>query len=298
MKPIVFIHTNKTQLLGAKVAAYALKRASAHPEEFEVQTIELENYSHLTSYDGQPFVRDGEEVVWHYAEMQSFTLLRFLPPQLMNYQGRSIVIDPDIFAIGDVWELLSRDMQGKAVMCRKKGDDWATSCMLMDNAKLTDWKWEQQVDEMFSRKRDYQKWVNLELEPAESVGLLEDVWNDFDHLDEHTKFVHNTRRITQPWRTGLPFQDLHQTAASREKKQKSLKYKVRALLGKQKDTHRPHPDKRQQDFFFGLVSECLEKGIVSKELLQDEITEGRLRADAFDVISSTPPLERTLASLK
>jgi hypothetical protein len=296
MKPTVFIHTNKTQLLGAKISAYALQRASRHADEFNVQLIELENYPHLLNYEGHAFARDGEQVAWHYAEMQSFTLLRFLPPQLMNYEGRSIVIDPDIFAIGDVWELLSRDMEGKSVMARKKGDAWATSCMLMDNAKLTSWKWEQQVDEMFAGHRDYQKWVNLALEPAGSIGVLEDVWNDFDHLDEHTKCVHNTRRITQPWRTGLPFHDLHQTAASREKKQKSLKYKVRALLGKQKDTHRPHPDKRQQDFFFGLVSECLEKGIVSKELLQTEITEGRLRADAFEVISSTPTLDKTLGS--
>ena len=36
-----------------------------------------------------------------------------MPPELMGYQGRAVVIDPDIFAIGDIWELLTRDMQGK-----------------------------------------------------------------------------------------------------------------------------------------------------------------------------------------
>ena len=33
-------------------------------------------------------------------------------------KGRAAVIDPDIFAVGDVWELLSRDMGGKAILCR------------------------------------------------------------------------------------------------------------------------------------------------------------------------------------
>ena len=51
--------------------------------------------------------------IWRNDDLQSFTPLRFLPPQLMGYQGRAVVIDPDIFATGDIWELLSRDMAGK-----------------------------------------------------------------------------------------------------------------------------------------------------------------------------------------
>ena len=40
-------------------------------------------------------------------DLQSFTPLRFMPPQLMGYEGRAIVIDPDVFAVGDVYELLT-----------------------------------------------------------------------------------------------------------------------------------------------------------------------------------------------
>lgn len=297
-KPTVFIHTNKTQLLGAKISEYSLQRNSRNTDKFDVQIIEVESYSQLTRHDGDTFIRDGQEVVWHYSEMQSFTTLRFLPPQLMNFEGRSLLIDPDIFAVDDVWELLSRDMQGKAILCReaKSGRSYATSAMLMDNAKLTHWKWDEQIEEMFAGKRDYQKWVSLELEPPESLGLFENSWNDFDHLDKETKMVHNTRRTTQPWRTGLPFKDLHKVR-NEKKPKNSLKNKLRSLLGKSKDVHRPHPDKNQQNLFFGLLNECLEKNIVTNDLLQQEIAEGRLRVDAFEVLQNTPRLDNTLQAI-
>jgi hypothetical protein len=79
----------------------------------------------------------------------------------MNYQGRAVVIDPDVFARADIWELLSRDMQGKAILCRPKSGAkgrrgcLATSVMLLDNAKLTHWKFEEQFNAMFDYKRDY-----------------------------------------------------------------------------------------------------------------------------------------------
>ncbi len=60
-----------------------------------------------------------------------------------------------MFAIADIWELLSRDMQGKAILCRPKSGSkgkrgcLATSVMLLDNAKLGHWKVEQQFNDMF-----------------------------------------------------------------------------------------------------------------------------------------------------
>ena len=133
-----------------------------------------------------------------------------MPPELMGYQGRSVVIDPDVFAVADVWDLLSRDMQGHAILCRPKSGNkgkhgcLATSVMLLDNARLTHWKVEQQFNEMFEFKRDYMKWVCLKYEDPETIGLFENEWNDFDHLTEKTRMLHNTKRRTQPWKTGLP----------------------------------------------------------------------------------------------
>ena len=89
-------------------------------------------------------------------DLQSFTPLRFMPPELMNDSGRVWVIDPDVFAVSDVWTLLSRDMRGKAILCHPRSrtnrdinGPLATSTMLLDCAKLRHWNVERQFNEMF-----------------------------------------------------------------------------------------------------------------------------------------------------
>ena len=114
----VFIQTNDEQYLGALVAAHALRRNSRHSDRFDVQLMHYNDFPWLHAKEGQPFLRGIEHRVWKRDDLQSFTPLRFLPPKLMGYQGRAVVIDPDCFAVGDIWDLLSRDMQGKALMCR------------------------------------------------------------------------------------------------------------------------------------------------------------------------------------
>jgi hypothetical protein len=74
--------------------------------------------------------------------------------------------------------------------------------MLLDNAKLTYWDAERTFNELFEFKVDYLKWIKLQYEPDETVGLFEDEWNDFDRLTPATKILHTTYRRTQPWKTG------------------------------------------------------------------------------------------------
>src|SRR5205085_10317524 len=99
----------------------------------------------------------------------------FTPPELMKYKGRSLVVDPDVFCLTDVNELLNRDMKGAAIMARHRAGSkqavWASSVMLLDNPKLKHWNVEQNFDEMFRVERDYMKWITLQLEPADSIGL-------------------------------------------------------------------------------------------------------------------------------
>ncbi|NIV74428.1 MAG: hypothetical protein GWN37_06210 [Gammaproteobacteria bacterium] len=297
----VFIHTNHKQIVGAKVAEYALRRNSTHNDEFEVKIVQTEDYPWLREFDGQLYLRDGVKRVWLYDDLQSFTPLRFVPPKLMQYQGRAVVIDPDIFAVGDVWELLSRDMQGKAIMCRARSGPkgyidrcLASSVMLLDNAKLTHWDAERGFREMFEFKRDYQPWICLKLEPRETIGLLENEWNDFDRLTAKTKMVHNTRRRTQPWKTGLQVDwrpaekfRLFPPAAWLMRARRRL-FGEYGLLGK----YKPHPDPNQERYFFGLLKECLERGVVSDAMLRNEMRRDHVRHDALDVLERTAPLAR------
>ncbi|WP_421706788.1 hypothetical protein [Algihabitans sp.] len=298
MEHCVFIHTNERQMLGALVAQYALKRNSPNADKFEVRLIKTEDHPFLLSYEGKSFLRDGVERVWRNDDLQSFTPLRFMPPELMGYQGRAVVIDPDIFAVGDIWELLNRDMGGKAILCRYRSGVkrlfrfWASSVMLLDCAKLTHWRCEEQFGEMFAFKRDYMQWVSLKLEPQDSIGLLEDHWNDFDHLGPETRMLHNTRRLTQPWKTGLP---VDFTPAERHRLFPPLGWIMRArrhlfgqhgMLGR----YRRHPDSNQEALFFGLLRECLDQGLVSEDLVRAEMRQNFVRHDAFEVLERTPPL--------
>jgi hypothetical protein len=290
----IFIQTNAKQAIGAIVSAYSMKRNSAHAGDFDVTIMRQEDYPFFQAREGQPYLRHGTKRVWRNNDLQSFTLVRFLPPQLMNYEGRAVVVDPDVFAIGDVWELLSRDMAGKAIMCRqlKHGQKgYATSVMLLDCSKLKHWRVEQGFNELFEFKRDYQNWISLKLEPPGSISLIEPEWNDFDRLTPATKMVHNTRRRTQPWKTGLPVDYVPseffplQGWLMRTRRKLFGDY---GLLGQ----YARHPDPNQENLFFGLLRECLEKGLVSEAEIKEAMSHNYVRHDAFEVIAKVPPLQK------
>jgi hypothetical protein len=297
VKPRVFVHTNRQQRLGALVSAHSLRRSSPHPEAFEVEILEREDHAFFLEREGKRYLRDGAWRIWRNADLQSFTPLRFLPPERMGYRGRALVIDPDIFAVGDVNELLNRDMGGKAILCRrrsgwKKRTCWASSVMLLDNEKLSHWRCEEQFGELFQGRRDYADWICLRGEPSGTIGLLEDAWNDFDRLRPGTKLLHNTRRWTQPWKTGLPVDFVPGDRATGIAPLDWLMRKRREWLGDHALLGRyvRHPDRRQERLFFGLLRECVEAGIVSEELLREEVRCHHVRPDVFDVLERTPPL--------
>ncbi|MFC4351339.1 hypothetical protein ACFOW6_07275 [Fodinicurvata halophila] len=298
MKATVFIHTNHRQMIGALVSEYTIKRNSKNPDKFDVQLIHTKDYPFLKDKEGQEFLRDGYTRPWRYEDLQSFTPLRFMPPELMGYEGRAVIMDPDIFAVGDIWELLSRDMGGHAIMCRArsgaKGREgcMASSVMLLECAKLTHWKCEEQFNKLFTGELDYMDWICLRTEPRESIGMLEPYWNDFDRLKADTKLLHNTRRLTQPWKTGLP---IDFTPADKSRRFPVLGWLMRwrrklfgehALLGR----YLRHPDRNQERFFFAMLKECLDQGIVTEEMIREEMGRNHVRHDAFEVMDRTPKM--------
>ena len=293
MKPVVFIHTNDFQMLGAKLSKHSLERGSRHADRFEVRYLRYEEQPQLTGRVGQNYLRRrGKWVTWNDGNPQSFTPLRFLPPQAMGFQGRALVIDPDVFAVGDVWPLLDRDMAGKALMCRRVEKPGtrpflASSVMLLDCEKLRHWRWDEQIEEMFQGRRPYRPWINLELEPEENIGTFEARWNDLDHLDDSTVLLHFTRRLTQPWKTGLPL-----GAVEEGKTASKGRTWIDRLLGRE-PKHRRNPDPRQERFFFELLADALEAGVVSGEELSREVSDRNVRPDVFEVLArySPPPRE-------
>jgi hypothetical protein len=299
MKYSVFIQTNHKQIVGALVAQYALRRNSQHADEFDIRIMDTRDYPFFKQREGQLYLRDGVKRTWLNDDLQSFTPTRFMPPELMNYDGRAVVIDPEIVAIGDVMELLTRDMQGKAIMCRRRSGPkgvvdrcFASSVMLLDCAKLTHWKVEPAFNEMFEFKRDYMPWICLRLEDRDTIGLFEPEWNDFDKLTAQTRMLHVTRRRTQPWKAGLP---IDWRPAERFRLFPPVAWVMRArrhlfgeyaLLGNYKE----HPDRNQTHLFFGLLKECINQGLISEDMLREEMRQNHVRHDAFEVLERTPDL--------
>lgn len=286
MRNAVFIQTNPKQIVGALVARHSLLSRSAAPERFDVHIMQTTDFTGLQRFEGQRYLREGKQAVWHNEDLQSFTPLRFAVPELMGYTGRAVVIDPDVFALADINELLDREMGAAAVMARQMASDfrrplhYASSVMLLDCARLAHWQWEADFEKTFRGERDYRDWMWLLLEPPEHVAALESYWNDLDRLGSDTRLLHNTHRRTQPWKTGLPVEFTPRGTTLSSK----VGIWVRKLTGRGVGHYRQHPDPAQEQLFFQLLGECLDNGVVTTTLLKEEIARGHIRTDAFECV--------------
>ncbi len=292
MRDTVFIHTNRKQRLGALVAAYSLKTRSAAPDAFDVRIIWAEDYPFIKGRNGASYLREGRQVLWIEDDLQSFPPLRFDVPRLMGYDGRAVVMDPDIFAVGDIRELLQRDMQGHAVLAKRmppegrKPGHWASSVMLLDCARLGHWKCEEDFSRLFAGERDYNDWMWLLGEPAGTVGELEEHWNHFDTLNAATKLLHNTHRRTQPWKTGLPADF---TPRGQHADASFLRRALDRLRGRSngpRGVYKRHPDPAQERFFFGLLREGIAAGAIPLSIVEEEIEFRHVRRDALALVNA------------
>lgn len=303
-KPVVFIHTNNQQLLGALLGMHSMKSRSRHPDKFDVRLLLLEDTPHLYKREGQQYLRKGRVATWHNRDLQSFSPLRRMVPQAMGFQGRALVTDPDVFAIGDIYELLARDMGDKSVICRyiadgykgNKNPFYASSVMLLDCSRLIHWQWDRHIDEIFAKERDYGPWISLLDEPADDIGELEKEWNSFDNLTERTKLLHCTERSTQPWKTGLPIDyDMNIGGARQAKIEASptlvgrLKRLISGAPKVEPPRYKRHPDSRQERLFFTLLRESLDAKVISEDFLRKEIRQSHLRSDALEMLNTIEP---------
>jgi hypothetical protein len=292
----VFIHTNEKQMVGAIVSQHSLKRQSRNPSAFEVEILKKESFDFFSQFEGRKFLRSGGWRTWKNEDLQSFTPTRFLPPQLMNYQGRAVVIDPDVFGVGDVMELLDRDMGKHAVMAKPRAghngrnDYVASSVMLLDCNKLKHWNVQAQFASMFEGKLDYEDWIVLRKEPEGSVGFIEGYWNDFDRLNAETRLLHNTKRNTQPWKTGLPIDYTNRIPLIG----KFFPDNGIKLWGK----YKKHSDPLQEELFFAFVKECLDNGMLTQAMLNDAIQKLHVRKDSFDLARNARNLDVILAEAR
>ena len=282
MKPVVIVHTNDKQMVGALVSAHSYRRNSRGPDAFEVRILRAEDYPELQAH-GRTLLRGGHVRPWDPDDLQSFTPLRYAVPDVVGHKGLALVTDPDVFAVGDVGELFTRDLEGKAIWCRprpgysKITDPLATSVMLLDCAKLPHWRFKEDLEALWAHRLDYLDWINLKREKLEMIGLLEPEWNDFDHLTPRTKLLHNTKRRTQPWKTGLPIDFTF-------RERKGLINLALPIVRMVAPRYTRHPDRNQEAYFYALLAEAIDCGSVTREQVEEHVRLGHVRPDSPELI--------------
>ncbi|HKT15386.1 MAG TPA: hypothetical protein VJR87_08260 [Allosphingosinicella sp.] len=282
MKPVVFIHTNHKQRLGALVSAHSFRRNARDAAAFDVRLLEAKDFPELQDAAGRTFRRGGHPRRWDPDDLQSFTPLRFAVPDVMGHQGAALVVDPDVFAVADVAELFARGLGGKAIWCRARPghndspDYLATSVMLLDCGALPHWRFADQLAALWDGTLDYVDWIELRGEDRAAIGLLEPEWNDFDRLTPATRLLHTTKRRTQPWKTGLPID-----YTLREGGIAGLTIPIRRLFTPR---YRPHPDANQESYFYALLAEGIDQGSIERTEIEREMELGHVRPDSLRLV--------------
>lgn len=276
----IFIHTNNKQFLGAILAEYAITRSLKESGSVRVQIINVDELPEFKAFAGSTYLRKGRMVTYTKEDLQSFTLSRFMAPEYMGYTGRAVVIDPDIFATGDVSDVFDIDLNGNALAACHKKDAWDSSVMLMDCAQLKHWKISDMLERLRLHEVDYDTIMTLKSERA--VQELSRVWNNLDLLTTDTRFLHTTNRLTQPWKTGLPID------FTRNPMPKLFgiipREPIHAIMGKYPTTYQQHPDKKIEDFFIQLSRDALADGAVTRTRVEEEIRAGHVRKDLLELI--------------
>lgn len=272
-----FIQANNKQLIGALVAKASIERNSKYPVEIlniDQQDFGLNNLRYLRSK------------VWHTfqpRDLQSFTLIRFYPPTLMEFRGIAIVIDPDIFSIKDLTPLteLAKSVEFDILACRK-GNKFDSSVMVLNCKKLNELKWDFLLKRLKSGDLDYLDLITLNF-PNLKIVELDRKFNNLDQISDATVCFHTTNRMTQPWKTGLKIDFARDT--SKLKFGIPLHWLLR-IKGEWPSRYQKHPNELVEKTFFELAKLALLENKISKSQIDGAISEGWIRNDFWDCLNS------------
>jgi len=277
LNPKVFIQTNKFQNFGARLAAFSFIKNSEI--DVDISFVEAETVG-VAQLFGKTILRSGQHHRYKN-DLQSFTPVRFFVPEIMNYKGAALVIDPDVFCVrisGNDWRQLF-DFIGRysitAVQASPTG--FHSSVMGLDCRRLH-WSSKAILEKLERMTIDYTDLMKLR-EEVENIKPLDPRFNQFDKIDRHTVFLHTTERATQPWRTGLP-------TNFEKKRPKAIKSKFLSVIAPQKfevpKFHLQHPCRRVDSFVAQLLVMALDEGYLSESDIDSAILSEQVRPDVYE----------------
>ena len=87
------------------------------------------------------------------------------------------------------------------------------------------------------------------------------------------QIFHTTKRRTQPWKAGLP---IDYTLRERGPLDFLRRLKRRC--------YEQHPDKNQEALVYSLLASLVDKGVVTKQQLVEEMAANHVRHDSLDLV--------------
>jgi hypothetical protein len=194
----ILIQANKFQRLAAEVSKYSFIKQGIK----DVEIINLEDQNILIKNFGKKYLRNGKLTTYEYNDLQSFTLLRFIPTKL-PIKDFCLIVDPDIFAVTNPIPEIEKILDNKIdIFCTKINNQLRSEVMIL-NLKNNIWDFESIINDLFSQKIDYSDLINLKFIKEKKIKIINNKFNEHDNMLTDTIFLHTTNRLTQPWKEGL-----------------------------------------------------------------------------------------------
>ena len=221
----LYIQKNNKQDLAAKISAASFIKNGFKKEN--IFFLDFEKNDLLKSMVGKKYKRSGK-IKYFKNDLQSFTFLRFLAPESDNYRGKLLVIDPDVFALKDVSNMV--DLLNKDDLACTFVDNKARTEVMIIDAQKVKWKFEEIINQVFNLKLDYSDLMNLSFDKNLKIKKISNNYNSLDSINNDTVLLHTTNRITQPWKEGLKVDfEIHKS------KFYIFKQQIKKLIGKNYD---------------------------------------------------------------
>jgi len=195
----IFIQSNPQQELAAKVSSFSFNKYGFK----NIEIIKLKDVHQLNINFNKEYLRGGKKIFYDEKDLQSFTLLRFLPPKI--YNDFCLIIDPDVFAVKNPARVLENYLNNQKykLLCTEKNNSFKSEVCIINCKDFNLWNFDKLIYDLFDKRVDYQELINFNFLDKEKIGKLDNCLNVCDNIDENTIFLHTTNRLTQPWKEGL-----------------------------------------------------------------------------------------------
>jgi hypothetical protein len=185
----IFVGTDSTQRLAARVLEYSIKCHSGMSVDF-VPMCDVP----------VPLPRDPRN-----RPRTGFSFARFLIPSLCGHQGRAIYLDADMLVFDDISKLWDLPLAEADVLCAEQPTDKGRirqySVLLLNCGRLA-WRIDEIVQALDEGRYDYAKLMYdfCVVDPERISASLPYEWNSLEFYEPgQTCLLHYTDMPTQPW---------------------------------------------------------------------------------------------------